>query len=207
MSDDRRFEHTGRGIRDEIRIDAPAETVYRAWADPEVISSWFVKRMAGRAEEGETIEWFWDEESGPGVTHEVVLAEAPHHLVTRMALPHGASYLEITIEQEEGYSVVRLVQSGFGEGPEWDEQYEAMLSGWLVAMAVLKFFVERYLGRERREVVVLTDADFDREFRGQGWGSKVGVRLSSWMEDLADLTDLEGLLTKAVERLVGSLGG
>jgi len=272
MSDEAEFKHTGRPIEDEIRIDAPPEAVYRAWTDPDAISGWFVSRMEGRVEEGETIEWFWGEESGPGMTHEVVVADAPHHLVMKMALPQGASYLEITIEQEEGRSVVRLVQSGFGEGPEWDDQFEAMRSGWMIAMGVLKFFLERYGDRDRREIAVLADSEFEdravadaqrseggvidwlaesgtvgatvgepvklvlgngqtltgrvlrttvretlwswkeiegvleiKAFRGAAWGSKIGVRVSSWAEDPTHLTDVEGWLEKAVQRLAESL--
>jgi hypothetical protein len=142
----------------------------------------------------------------------------------------------------------------------------------MVALAILKFFAERYLRRKRREVLVLADASFDQKkilelqrtegglarwltrsgapgetigepvrlmlddgrtltgtvlrntsyetlwsweeiegvleikaFRGASWGSKVGIRVSSWMEDVAELADLEGWLTTAVERLVDVL--
>lgn len=261
------FEHTGRVIRDEMRIAAPPEDVYRAWADPDTVTGWFVGRMEGRMEPGETVTWHWDEED-PGTSQRVLVAEPPHRLVTAMELPQGVSYLEVTIEQEGGHSVLRLVQSGFGEGPDWDDQYEGMLSGWMVALAILKFFAERYFDRKRREIVVLADAPFDREemldlqrtesglsrwltrsgepggavgepvrlvlengmtlsgtvlrntsyetlwswdeiegvveikaFRSAGWGSKVGLRISSWMEDVAELAELEGWLETVVGRL------
>jgi uncharacterized protein YndB with AHSA1/START domain len=271
MSEEAKFEHSGRVIRDEMRIAAPPEAVYRAWSDPDTITSWFVGRMEGRMEAGETVTWYWDD-SGPGMSQQVVVAEPPHRLVTRMDLPQGASYLEVTIEQQGGHSVLRLVQSGFGEGPDWDDQYEAMLSGWMIALAILKFFAERYIGRKRREVVVLADASFEREeildlqrsedglarwltrsgapgeavgqpvrlvlengvtltgtvlrntsyetlwswdeiegvvelkaFKTAGWGSKVGLRISTWMEDVAELADLEGWLKAAVGRLADLL--
>jgi uncharacterized protein YndB with AHSA1/START domain len=266
------FEHTGRIIRDEIRVEAPADVVYRAWSDPETIAAWFVGRMDGRMEPGETVTWRWADED-PGMRQRVLLADAPHRLVTEMELPRGVSVLEVVIEQEGGHSVVRLVQSGFGEGPEWDDEFEGMLSGWMMALGVLKLFLERYPGRTRREILVLGDAPFDQEgvvelqrsdeglarwlsrsgsagravgepvklvlddgrtltgtvlrttrwetlwswdeiegvveikaFRAARWGSKVGVRISSWLQDAAELTDLEGWLTKTVERLVESLG-
>jgi uncharacterized protein YndB with AHSA1/START domain len=268
-----RFEHTGRRIEDEMRIGAPPEQVYGAWSDPDLLTSWFIGRMEGRMEEGETVTWLFDD-SGPGMSQTIVLAEPPHRLVTRMDLPQGPSFLEVTIEPDGEGSVVRLVQSGFGEGPEWDDQYEGMLSGWMIALAILKIFVERYFGRDRREIVVLADAAFDRAdavnlqrtedglarwltrsgepgeevgdpvrlvledgttltgrvlrntpqetvwswdekegvleikaFRGAGWGSKVGVRISSWLEDLSELADLEEWLTSVVERLAGALTG
>jgi len=202
----------------------------------------------------------------------VLVADAPHRLVTAMDLPQGVSYLEVTIEQQEGHSVLRLVQSGFGEGPDWDDQFEGMLSGWLVALGILKFFAERYFERKRREVLVLADAPFERDelldlqrtesglsrwltrsgapggavgepvrlvlengmtltgtvlrntssetlwswdeiegvmeikaFRGPHWGSKVGIRISSWMEDAAELVDLDGWLPTVVGKLTSVL--
>lgn len=262
------FEHTGRVIRDEIRIDAAPDVVYRAWTDPEWVTSWFVGRMKGRMEIGETVTWAWDD-GGPGMSQRVLVADPPHRLVTAMELPLGVSYLDVTIEQDGRDSIVRLVQSGFGAGPEWDDQYESMLSGWMVALAILKFFVKRYRGRKRKEIVVLSKATFDpqemrtlqrtesglkkwltrsgapgdavgepvrlvledgttlsgtvlrntpqetlwswdevegvfelKAFRTPDWGSRVGIRVSSWMEDAADLVDLEGWLTTAVEKLV-----
>jgi uncharacterized protein YndB with AHSA1/START domain len=271
MSESTEFEHSGRVIRDEMRISASPETVYRAWADPDSISAWFVQRMQGRMEVGETVTWHWDR-SGPGMSQRVLVADPPRRLVTAMDLPQGVSYLEVTIEQQGGHSILRLVQSGFGEGPEWDDQYEGMLSGWMMALGILKFFVERYFGRKRREIVVLADAPFDREealslqrtesglarwltrsgapgeamgepvrlmlengrvltgvvlrntsyetlwswdeiegtveikaFRSADWGSKVGIRISSWLEDAAELADLEGWLTTVVRKLAALL--
>lgn len=271
MTENTEFEHTGRTIRDEVRIDASPDAIYRAWADPDWITSWFVGRMDGRMEVGETVEWRWDS-TGTGMTQRVLVAEPPHRLVTAMDLPQGVSYLEVTIEQEEGYSVVRLVQSGFGEGPEWDDQFEGMLSGWMMALGILKFFLGRYAGRRRREILVLNEAPYTQDqilelqrterglshwltrtgapgqavgepvrlvlengktltgtvlrntawetlwsweemegvvevkaFRGAHWGSKVGIRISSWMEDAAELTDLEGWLSTVVAKLAALL--
>lgn len=267
------FEHRGRIIEDEVRVEASAEAIYRAWADPEAITGWFVGRMEGRMRAGETITWHWAEEQG-GMSQRVLVADPPHRLVTEMELPTGVSYLEVTVRQEGGHSVVRLVQSGFGTGPEWDAQYEGMLSGWMIALAVLKLFAERYLDRRREEILLLREAPFEpdriralqrteggvarwlarsgspgsavgdpvrlvlddgrtltgtvlrttrsetlwswdeiggvveiKAYQGPHWGSKVGLRISSWLKDAAELADLEGWLSAAVGRLVDVLSG
>lgn len=272
MNDRPESRHTGRAIRDEIRIEAPPEVVYQAWADPDTVSDWFVSRAEGRMQPGETVYWSWDVE-GEGMTHCVIEAEAPRQILLELGVPQGVTLLEITIEQEGGHSLVRLVQSGFGHGPEWDDQYEGMLSGWMVALAVLKHFAERYYGRKRSEIILLKDAEFDREgllelqrserglsrwltrsgapgedvgepvrlvladgrtltgtvlrqtryetlwswdeidgvfeikaFRGPAWGSKVGVRVMSWLDDISELADLRELLGNVLDTLVALLG-
>lgn len=271
MGDKPEFEHIGRVIEDEVRIDASPEEVYRAWTDPEAIAAWFVGRMEGTFEPGETVTWHWDTE-GPGMSQRVVVAEPPHRIVTAMELPQGVSYLEVTMEQDGGETVLRLVQSGFGDGPEWDDQCDAMLSGWMIALAILKLFAERYFGRRRREIVVLADAPFEKDealalqrsegglarwltrsgtpgaavgepvrlvlengetltgtvlratpqetvwsweeidgvlelkaFREPSWGSKVGVRISSWLEDASDLAEIEEWMRTAVGKLASVL--
>ena len=272
MSDEFEASHTGREIRDEILIEAPPEVVYQAWADPDMVPDWFVTRAEGRMEEGETVFWSWDAD-GEGMAHRVVKAEPPRRIVLELGVPQGLTLLEITIEQQGGHSLLRLVQSGFGDGRDWDDQYEGMLSGWMVALAILKHFAERYLERKRTEIMVLNDAEFDREklielqrseeglarwltqsgtvgekvgepvqlvfadgrtlsgtvlrttaqetlwswdeiegvleikaFRGSVWGSKVGVRVMSWLDDVSELADLKDFLAGAVGKLATLLG-
>jgi len=41
----------------------------------------------------------------------VLVADAPHRLVTAMDLPQGVSYLGVTIEQQEGHAVLTQAAS------------------------------------------------------------------------------------------------
>lgn len=273
MTNVKKIEHTGRVIRDEIRIEASPEDVYRAWTEPDGITGWFISRMDGRMEVGESVTWFW-ESTGTGMTQRIVDLDPPHKIIAAMDLPDGVSHMELTIEQDGGHSILRIVQSGFGEGPDWDDQYEGMMSGWMVALGVLKLFLERYNGRPRREILVLGDGPYEpdqirklqrtegglakwltesgapgtevgdpvhlvlaggrtltgkvlrntpyealwswdeidgvvelKAFRGAHWGSKVGVRLSSWADDESLLSTLEAPLSAAIERLTIELAG
>ena len=268
---EREIPHTGRSIRDEIRIGARPEIVWQAWADPARVPCWFADRAEGEMEAGNTVTWYWDN-GHEQMAHRVLLAEPPRRLVLEHDLPEGLTYIEVTIEQEGGQSVLRLVQSGFGEGPEWDERFDGMASGWMVALAILKHFAERYFERRRTEILVLQDAKFDREellglqrtagglgrwlsrsaevgssvgepvkivfengqtltgqvlrqtpyetlwswdeidgvleikaFRGVHWGSKVGIRVMSWLDDVSSLSGMDEWLGKAVTALVATL--
>jgi uncharacterized protein YndB with AHSA1/START domain len=272
MSTESDAKHTGREIRDEVLIEAPPEAVYRAWSDPELVPGWFVSKVEGRMEAGETVYWSFGVDSG-GMTHRILKAEPPRQIVMELDTAEGPTRLEITIEQKGGHSLLRLVQSGFGEGPEWDDQYEGMLSGWMLALAVLKHFAERYFERKRTQILVLEDAQYDRDrvlelqrtseglsrwlsrsgsaggnvgdpvrlelangrwltgtvlratkqetlwswdeidgvleikaFRGAAWGSMVGVRIVSWMDDVSELADLKDLLGAAVGKLATLVG-
>ena len=73
-SKDAEIRHQGRTIEGEIRIDAPAEVVWQAWADPARVPAWFVDRAEGRMEVGSTVQWFWDS-TDEGMTHRVLAAE------------------------------------------------------------------------------------------------------------------------------------
>ena len=47
------------------------------------------------------------------------------------------------------YSVLRLVHSGFGDGPDWNDEYGGISRGWVFELGCLKHYMERHLGRER----------------------------------------------------------
>lgn len=271
MNRDQAAPHSGRAIRDEVRIQAPPQVVWDAWADPDQVSRWFVDRAEGRMEAGREVRWLW--EGGERMVHRVVEARAPERLVLAMDVGESATVIEITLEQDGGHTVVRLVQSGFGEGEKWDAVYDGMASGWMIALAILKHFAERYFGRPRTQLMVLTDASFDAEdvqplqrtaegvagwlarpggtvgsepgepvrlilsdgrtltgtvlrqtshetlwsweevdgvlelkaFKGPHWGSKVGVRVMSWLDDASGLADLGRTLGDAVSGLAALL--
>jgi hypothetical protein len=115
----------------------------------------------------------------------VLVADAPHRLVTAMDLPQGVSYLEVTIEQQEGHSVLRLV----------------LENGMTLTGTVLRNTSSETLWSwDEIESVMEIKA-----FRGPHWGSNVGIRISSWMEDAAELADLDGWLPTVVGKLTSVL--
>ncbi len=58
---------------------------------------------------------------------------------------------------------MRLVNSGFLEGAEWDEEYEGVNLGWEVMLQVLRLYVESYFGEPRRQIEVIRTARFEWE--------------------------------------------
>jgi len=161
MSEERGFEHKGRMLRAEIRTKATPQQAWEAWADPEKIAQWFVNRATGEAKPGGGMTWFFDD-FGFQLPFQVVDAEPGKLLVLKWAPTEGPSGLhEVRIERQGGETVLRMIESGFKEGAEWDEEYEGTKSGWKMALAVLKHYLENYFGRKRRVALIMKPAVFE----------------------------------------------
>src|SRR5689334_15305842 len=52
--------------------------------------------------------------------------------------------LEVRLEGKGGSTTVRLINSGFGEDPALDDDYQGTDSGWQVALATLKYWLEHH---------------------------------------------------------------
>ena len=155
------IEHRGRKILAEIRTSATPEQVYEAWADPEKIAHWFPDKAQGKAEPGATITWIF-ERFNYTIPYEVLAAEPGKRFAIRWNPPPGmsAGILEVTITKEGGETVMRLVNSGFREGAEWNDEYDGVDSGWIMALALLKHYVENYFGTPRSSFQAMRPANF-----------------------------------------------
>jgi uncharacterized protein YndB with AHSA1/START domain len=157
-------EHRGRRMEQEIRIQAPADRVWEAWADPVKISQWFTDRAEGFAEPGATITWFFDA-FNIRIPYHVLRAEPGRSYAIRWEPSPGRDpgVLEITLAHAGGETTLRLVNSGFREGAEWNEEYEGVSSGWTMALALLKHYVENYFGQPRASWLLLRPAAYTAE--------------------------------------------
>lgn len=161
---DKPIEHIGRIIRAEIRTKATPEQAYEAWADPEKIAHWFPDRAEGKAEPGATITWIFDK-FNYRIPYEVLIAQPAGKFAIRWNPPPGMNpgILEITITKEGGETVVRLVNSGFREGAEWNDEFEGIDSGWRMSLALLKHYLDNYFGIPRTSFLVMRPAEFSFE--------------------------------------------
>jgi uncharacterized protein YndB with AHSA1/START domain len=64
--------------------------------------------------------------------------------------------IDFHIEAREGGTGVRLVQSGFGDGPEWDDEFHMVTGGWAYFITNLTWYLEHHSGVSR-DVVGLRD--------------------------------------------------
>ena len=175
--------HERRTIRDEVRTSASPQHAWEAWADPAKISQWFVDRAEGKPEAGADLTWFFDKFNME--LHYKVLEAVPGK---RFAIlwpgPTPASgILEVIIEREGGETLIRLVNSGFREDAQLNEEYEGVVSGWRTSLGLLREYLENYFGEPRTSILVMQPAQFEyaqvaRYFREPGllakWLTKAG---------------------------------
>ena len=160
MANPTSFEHKGRVIRTEMKTSATPEQVWEAWADPEKIAQWFVDRATGEAKPGGTMTWYFDK-FGYAIPNQIVDAMSGKRIVFKWEPPEGnPRILEVRIEREGGATMVRLVNSGFREDAAWDEEYEGVSSGWKMAMAILKFYLENHFAQKKTAIFIFHPAKF-----------------------------------------------
>jgi len=137
-----------------MRTTASPEEVWKAWTDPAAISRWFTDDARGEAKPGGTLVWVF---RGFGeIPYPVVVADPAKRLVLAGDLPgRGPFALEILIRRSGGTTIVRLVNSGFLDGADWNEEYEGVRSGWAGSMALLKHYLERHLDNPRQAALIV----------------------------------------------------
>ena len=154
------LERKGRIIQKEMITRATPQQVWEAWADPKKVPQWFTDGAEGEAKAGGSMTWIFDK-FDYRFTYEVLEARPEERLVLTATLPGRSPVLfEIDIEQAGGRTVLKLVQSGFGEGAEWDDEYQGVNSGWTTALAVLNHYLENYFGRSRHHALAMLPAEY-----------------------------------------------
>jgi uncharacterized protein YndB with AHSA1/START domain len=141
MSDDRSI---------ELKVEVPGtpEEVWRAIATGPGITSWYVPHTFDEEKEGSA----GTARFGPGPEMEVPGRIAVWEPPKRFVLDGGEDVegmaFEWMVEAADGGScIVRLVNSGFGSGDEWDAQYDAMTGGWVMFMTNLRLHLEHFAGQ------------------------------------------------------------
>ncbi|MGI9576720.1 MAG: SRPBCC family protein, partial [Microthrixaceae bacterium] len=144
---------------------------------------------------------------GPGeemkVPGRVAVWDPPNRIVFDGGEDAGPMAFEWLVEARDGGScVVRLVNSGYGVGDEWDDQYDAMTEGWQLFMANLKLHMEHFAGQSATPSIPIAtwegtrDEAWKRLLGGLGIETQptVGERITL---AVADGPSLSGTVTEA----------
>lgn len=136
-----------RSIELEIEVPGTPEEVWRAIATGPGITSWYVPHEVDEQEGGSASARFG---AGPEmeVPGRVAAWEPPHRVVFDGGEGVGGLAFEWLVEAREGGTcIVRLVNSGFGDGGEWDDQYDAMTEGWKMFLSNLVLHLTHFSGQ------------------------------------------------------------
>ncbi len=146
-------QHPDRRIELEVEVDGTPEEVWRAIATGPGISSWYVPHQVEERLDGSTISSFG---AGPEmqIAGRIVAWEPPSRVVFTGAEAAATLAFEWLVEAREGGScVVRLVNTGFGSGDEWDAQYDGMSEGWQLFLLNLQLHLRHFRGRSGRALL------------------------------------------------------
>ncbi len=170
-----------RSIELEIEVPGTPEEVWRAIATGPGISSWYVPHDVEEKEGGQANASF-----GPGmdVGGRVAVWDPPHRIVFDGGEGVGGMAFEWLVEAKDGGTcIVRLVNSGFGQGDEWDDQFDAMTSGWTLFMFNLKLHLEHFAGQTASALLTMATWDGPRDAAWSRLTRELGISSTPAVDD------------------------
>ena len=154
----------------EIVIDAPIEAVWKAIADGEELTRWFVEEASIEPRVGGTITISWGGDEKSSGTIEVWEPNkklrkklAPFDMGAAKHDPAVPMIDEYTIERRDGKTVLRLVSSGIPDAKEWDGFYNGTDSGWGSFFRTLRHYLEHHRGQPRATIKIIGASDASLE--------------------------------------------
>ena len=141
MSDQRR------SLELEVEVPGRLEEVWSAIATGPGISSWYVPHTVEECEGGAATASF-----GPEPEMQVAGRVAAWDPPRRVVFDGGENVEGLAFEwlieaRDDGTCIVRLVNTGFGSGDEWDGLYDGMSEGWQLFLLNLRLHMEHFRGR------------------------------------------------------------
>jgi uncharacterized protein YndB with AHSA1/START domain len=135
-----------------VEVPGSPEQVWEAIATGPGISSWFIPHQVEPHVGGAVVMDF----GGFGKETARVAAWEPPARVVFESLEgrdDGRLAYEWLVEAREGGTcVVRLVNSGFGTGQDWDNDYDGMSVGWRLFLENLRLYLTHFPGQHGRAV-------------------------------------------------------
>lgn len=133
----------GRRIEVSIEVPGTPEEVWQAIATGPGITSWFVPTEVDEHEGGAVRRHFGEMGTDDG---RVVAWEAPRRVVFEGGASMGRPLaFEWTVEAASGDTcTVRLVNTGFGDGEEWDGDFDGMSMGWRLFIENLRLHLTHF---------------------------------------------------------------
>lgn len=158
-----------RSIDISVEVPGTPEEVWKAIATGPGISSWFVPHEV-EEREGGTVTMDFGTFGTASAT--VTAWEPPRRVVFQSGGERPLAYEWLVEAKEGGTCVVRLVNTGFGAGEEWDGDYGGMSEGWRIFLQNLRLKLQHFAGREA--VAAIPTATIDGPLQA-GWATLCGA--------------------------------
>jgi uncharacterized protein YndB with AHSA1/START domain len=138
-----------RSIELSVEVPGTPAEVWTAIATGTGISSWFVPAAVAEEEGGEVT---MDFGAYGKETTRVTAWEPPHRFVYEgpESGERVLAYEWLVEARAGGTCIVRLVNSGFGTGSDWDDDYDGMASGWKLFLENLRLQLTHFRGQRTR---------------------------------------------------------
>lgn len=135
-----------RSLEFEVEVVGTPDEVWRAIATGPGISSWYVPHVVEEREGGAATASF-----GAGPEMQIAGRVAAWDPPSRIVFDSGEGVPGLAFEWlveacDGGTCIVRLVNSGFGSGAEWDAQYDGLAEGWVLFLSNLKLHLLHFRG-------------------------------------------------------------
>jgi uncharacterized protein YndB with AHSA1/START domain len=134
-----------------VEVPGTPEQVWEAIATGPGITSWFVPHQVEK-HQGGTVRM----DFGPGFGEalaRVAAWEPPHRLVFSGEGERALAYEWLVEARDGGTCLVRLVNSGFGPGEDWDADYDGMSTGWRIFLQKLRLHLMYFPGQPARAII------------------------------------------------------
>jgi uncharacterized protein YndB with AHSA1/START domain len=148
-----------RSYEKQFEVAAPVESVWKAITEGEELTRWFCQHATSEPKLGGEIQVDWG--GGAKGTQTIAVWNPNVHLRTESkdrklegANPDEPYAVDWYLEHDGGITRVRMVASGFGEGPEWDYEYDGTFHGWDLFHKTLKHYLEHHRGEPAKNVVI-----------------------------------------------------
>ena len=137
----------------DVSVEVPGtpEQVWQAIATGPGISSWFVPHEVEEREGGDVA---MDFGADYPTEHATVTAwEPPYRVVFETGGDRALAFEWLVEARDGGSCVVRLVNSGFGPGEDWDADYDGMSAGWPLFLENLRLHLTHFAGQQARPLL------------------------------------------------------
>ena len=191
-----------RSVEKTVVISTPPDVVWHALTDAEELTRWFPVGARVKPGLGGSIWLSW----GAGSEGEAPITgwETGRHLQWTEGRGAVKIAVDFHLEGKGGATVVRLVQSGFGDGADWDDEFHMVDGGWSYFMQHLRWYLEKHRGVPRdliafREAVPMSRTEALRRLLGPA-----GLSVDGSLRSARD-GERYSVTTAAGERVTGTV--